>query len=107
MIEEKLKEAGIKAEVDGRIKHIYSIYRKMFTQNKEFNEIYDLYAFRIIVERVSECYNALGLIHDIFHAIPGRLKDYIATPKPNMYQSLHTTVSYDGYFFEVQIRRCV
>ncbi|MBS5736886.1 MAG: bifunctional (p)ppGpp synthetase/guanosine-3',5'-bis(diphosphate) 3'-pyrophosphohydrolase [Clostridiales bacterium] len=104
MIEEKLKEAGIKAEVEGRIKHIYSIYRKMFTQNKEFNEIYDLYAFRIIVDRVSECYNALGLIHDIFHAIPGRLKDYIATPKPNMYQSLHTTVSYDGYFFEVQIR---
>ena len=104
MIEEKLKEAGIKAEVEGRIKHIYSIYRKMFTQNKEFNDIYDLYAFRIIVDRVSECYNALGLIHDIFHAIPGRLKDYIATPKPNMYQSLHTTVSYDGYFFEVQIR---
>lgn len=104
MIVDKLGEAGIKAEVDGRIKHIYSIYRKMFTQNKEFNEIYDLYAFRIIVDRVSECYNALGLIHDMFHAIPGRLKDYIATPKPNMYQSLHTTVSYEGYFFEVQIR---
>lgn len=104
MIIDKLKEAGIEAEVDGRIKHIYSIYRKMFTQNKEFNEIYDLYAFRIIVDKVTECYNALGLIHDIFHAIPGRLKDYIATPKPNMYQSLHTTVSYDGYFFEVQIR---
>lgn len=104
MISDKLKEVGIEARVDGRIKHIYSIYRKMYTQNKEFNEIYDLYAFRIIVNKVSECYNALGLIHDMFHAIPGRLKDYIATPKPNMYQSLHTTVSYDGYFFEVQIR---
>lgn len=104
MITDKLNEEGITARVDGRIKHIYSIYRKMFTQNKEFNEIYDLYAFRIIVDKVSECYNALGIIHDMFHAVPGRLKDYIATPKPNMYQSLHTTVSYEGYFFEVQIR---
>ncbi len=104
LITQKLSEAGIKATVYGRIKHIYSIYRKMFTQNKEFNEIYDLYAFRIIVDKVSDCYNALGYMHDTFRAIPGRLKDYIATPKPNMYQSLHTTVTYKGYFFEIQIR---
>lgn len=104
LINKKLQEEQIDAKVDGRIKHIYSIYRKMFNQNKAFNEIYDLYAFRIIVGKVSECYNVLGYIHDIFHAIPGRLKDYIATPKPNMYQSLHTTVSHKGYLFEVQIR---
>ncbi len=104
MIEKKLKEENIKATVDGRVKHIYSIYRKMFTQNKDFHEIYDLYAFRVIVEKVSDCYNVLGYIHDLFQAIPGRLKDYIAVPKPNMYQSLHTTVSYNGHFFEVQIR---
>ena len=104
MIENKLKNENIKATVDGRVKHIYSIYRKMFTQNKDFHEIYDLYAFRVIVEKVSDCYNVLGHIHDMFQAIPGRLKDYIAVPKPNMYQSLHTTVSYNGHFFEVQIR---
>ncbi len=100
----KMKEEGLECTVDGRVKHIYSIYRKMFTQNKQFNEIYDLYAFRIIVDKVAECYNVLGYIHDMFRAIPGRLKDYIATPKPNRYQSLHTTVSYKGYLFEVQIR---
>lgn len=104
MIEDKLYLEQIPAIVDGRVKHIYSIYRKMFTQNKSFNEIYDLYAFRIIVDKVSDCYNILGYIHDIFQAIPGRLKDYIAVPKPNMYQSLHTTVSHHGHFFEVQIR---
>ena len=104
IITDKLAEVGIKARVTGRIKHIYSIYRKMFNQNKQFNEIYDLYAFRIIVEKVNDCYNALGYMHDIFRAIPGRLKDYIATPKPNMYQSLHTTVSYKGHIFEIQIR---
>ncbi len=104
MIEDKLYLEQIPATVDGRVKHIYSIYRKMFTQNKSFNEIYDLYAFRIIVDKVSDCYNILGYIHDIFQAIPGRLKDYIAVPKPNMYQSLHTTVSHHGHFFEVQIR---
>lgn len=103
-IEEKLKQAGIKARVSGRIKHAYSIYRKMFGQNKQFDEIYDLYAFRIIVDKVSDCYNALGYMHDTFRAMPGRLKDYIATPKPNMYQSLHTTVTYKGYWFEIQIR---
>lgn len=103
-IEEKLKQAGINARVSGRIKHAYSIYRKMFGQNKRFDEIYDLYAFRIIVDKVSDCYNALGYMHDTFRAMPGRLKDYIATPKPNMYQSLHTTVTYKGYWFEIQIR---
>ena len=104
MITDNLEKEGITATVESRIKHIYSIYRKMFNQNKEFDEIYDLYAFRIIVEKTSECYNILGLMHDLFTAIPGRLKDYIATPKPNMYQSLHTTVSFEGYLFEIQIR---
>ncbi len=103
-IEDKLASERIKARVTGRIKHKYSIYRKMFNQNKQFNEIYDLYAFRIIVQKVSDCYNVLGYMHDCFRAIPGRLKDYIATPKPNMYQSLHTTVTYKGYLFEIQIR---
>lgn len=101
---DKMDEVGIKATVSGRVKHLYSIYRKMFIQGKSFNEIYDLYAFRIIVTKVSECYNVLGYVHDLFRAIPGRLKDYIATPKPNMYQSLHTTVSYQGNIFEIQIR---
>lgn len=103
-IVQKLKEAGITAQVNGRIKHVYSIYRKMFGQNKQFDEIYDLYAFRIIVDKVNDCYNALGYMHDTFRAVPGRLKDYIAIPKPNMYQSLHTTVTYKGYWFEIQIR---
>ncbi|MBQ4323663.1 MAG: bifunctional (p)ppGpp synthetase/guanosine-3',5'-bis(diphosphate) 3'-pyrophosphohydrolase, partial [Clostridia bacterium] len=104
MITEGLEKEGIKATIESRIKHIYSIYRKMFKQNKEFDEIYDLYAFRIIVDKTTECYNVLGIMHDLFTAIPGRLKDYIATPKPNMYQSLHTTVSFEGYLFEIQIR---
>ncbi len=104
IITETLKKEGIEATIESRIKHIYSIYRKMFRQNKEFDEIYDLYAFRIIVDKTTECYNVLGLMHDQFSAIPGRLKDYIATPKPNMYQSLHTTVSFEGYLFEIQIR---
>ncbi len=104
IITETLKKEGIEATIESRIKHIYSIYRKMFRQNKEFDEIYDLYAFRIIVDKTNECYNVLGLMHDQFSAIPGRLKDYIATPKPNMYQSLHTTVSFEGYLFEIQIR---
>ncbi len=104
MITEALEKEGIHATIESRIKHIYSIYRKMFKQNKDFDEIYDLYAFRIIVDKTTECYNVLGLMHDLFSAIPGRLKDYIATPKPNMYQSLHTTVSFEGYLFEIQIR---
>ena len=104
IITDRLKKEGIEATIQSRVKHIYSIYRKMFNQNKDFDEIYDLYAFRIIVNKTTECYNVLGLMHDLFTAIPGRLKDYIATPKPNMYQSLHTTVSFEGYLFEIQIR---
>ncbi|MDR1217808.1 MAG: bifunctional (p)ppGpp synthetase/guanosine-3',5'-bis(diphosphate) 3'-pyrophosphohydrolase, partial [Oscillospiraceae bacterium] len=104
-ISERLDENGIDNTVYGRIKHIYSIYRKMFSQNKELSEVMDLYAFRVIVNDVADCYNVLGHIHEIFHPIPGRFKDYISTPKPNMYQSLHTTViGGDGVPFEVQIR---
>ena len=91
--------------VDGRIKRVHGIYRKMYMQNREFNEIYDIYAVRIIVETEMDCYNCLGFIHDMYHPIPGRFKDYISTPKPNLYQSLHTTViSNEGIPFEVQIR---
>jgi GTP pyrophosphokinase len=101
----RLSENGIESAVYGRIKHIYSIYRKMYSQNKELSEVMDLYAFRVIVDDVADCYNVLGHIHEIFHPIPGRFKDYISTPKPNMYRSLHTTViGGDGVPFEVQIR---
>ena len=93
------------AYVDGRVKSIYGIYRKMYLQNKSFEEIYDIYAVRIIVNSILECYNILGIIHDLFRPIPNRFKDYISTPKPNMYQSLHTTViDKEGIPFEVQIR---
>ena len=104
-IQSRLAEEGIQATVYGRVKHIYSIYRKMFAQNKTLDEIFDLYAFRVIVDDTTECYNVLGCIHDLFKPVLGRFKDYIGTPKPNGYQSLHTTViGREGIPFEVQIR---
>ncbi len=104
-IKQKMTEAGIKCQIKGRVKSVYSVYRKMYTQNKSFDEIYDFYAVRIIVDTELECYTALGIIHDIYHSVPGRFKDYISLPKPNMYRSLHTTViGRDGIPFEVQIR---
>ena len=104
-IDDRLNELGIQHIVYGRMKHPYSIYRKMFNQNKSLDEIFDLFAFRVVVDNVGDCYNVLGVIHDIYKPILGRFKDYIGTPKPNGYQSLHTTVmGTDGYPFEVQIR---
>ena len=104
-IDQRLNEMGIKHIVYGRMKHPYSIYRKMFSQNKSLDEIFDLFAFRVVVDTVSDCYNVLGVIHDLYKPILGRFKDYIGTPKPNGYQSLHTTVmGTDGIPFEVQIR---
>lgn len=105
MVDARLRENDIHFTLEGRIKTAYSIYRKMFRQNKSFDEIYDFYAMRIIVDTELECYTVLGIIHEMFNSIPGRFKDYISTPKPNMYQSLHTTViGRDGIPFEVQIR---
>ena len=104
-VDQRLNDLGIQHIVYGRMKHPYSIYRKMFNQNKSIDEIFDLFAFRVIVENVGDCYNVLGVIHDLYKPILGRFKDYIGTPKPNGYQSLHTTVmGNDGYPFEVQIR---
>ena len=104
-IGDRLNEQGIDHIVYGRIKHPYSIYRKMFNQNKSLDEIFDLYAFRVLVDSVGDCYNVLGVIHDLYKPILGRFKDYIGTPKPNGYQSLHTTVmGTEGVPFEVQIR---
>ena len=104
-IETRLKEEGLDCTVYGRLKHIYSIYRKMYSQSKAIKEIFDIYAFRVIVNDISNCYNVLGCIHDMYRPMLGRFKDYIGTPKPNGYQSLHTTViGREGVPFEVQIR---
>ena len=105
-IQDRLVDLGIdNATVYGRVKHPYSIYRKMYGQEKTIEEVYDLFAFRVLVDSVADCYNVLGVIHDLYRPILGRFKDYIATPKPNMYQSLHTTViGEEGILFEVQIR---
>ena len=104
-VSEHMKNANIKAEVNGRVKHFFSIYKKMVNQDKTVDQIYDLFAVRIIVESVKDCYAALGVIHEMYTPIPGRFKDYIAMPKPNMYQSLHTTLmSSVGQPFEIQIR---
>ena len=104
-VKQHMENAEIKAKVDGRAKHLFSTYRKMVIQNKTLDQIYDLFAVRIIVDSVKDCYGALGVIHEMYKPIPGRFKDYIAMPKPNMYQSLHTTlIGSNGQPFEIQIR---
>ena len=104
-VEIHMQEANIKAQVDGRVKHFFSIYKKMVNQNKTIDQIYDLFAVRIIVDSVKDCYGALGVIHEMYKPVPGRFKDYIAMPKANMYQSLHTTlIGPNGQPFEIQIR---
>ena len=104
-VRKHIKDAGIEAKIDGRVKHFYSIYKKMINQNKTIDQIYDLFAVRIIVASVKDCYAALGVIHEIYKPIPGRFKDYISVPKDNMYQSLHTTlIGQNGVPFEIQIR---
>lgn len=104
-VSEHIEHAGIKAQIDGRIKHFFSIYKKMKNQNKTIDQIYDLFAVRIIVDTVMDCYTVLGVIHEMYKPIPGRFKDYIAVPKANMYQSLHTTlIGSSGQPFEIQIR---
>ena len=104
-VKQHMEDAGIQAQVDGRIKHFFSIYKKMVNQGKTIDQIYDLFAVRILVDNVKDCYAALGVIHEMYKPIPGRFKDYIAMPKPNMYQSLHTTlIGPSGQPFEIQIR---
>ncbi len=104
-VAEHIENADIQAKVDGRVKHFFSIYKKMKNQNKTLDQVYDLFAVRIIVDSVKDCYAALGVIHEMYKPIPGRFKDYIAMPKPNMYQSLHTTlIGNSGQPFEIQIR---
>ncbi len=104
-VREHIENSGIKARVDGRVKHFFSIYKKMVNQDKTLDQIYDLFAVRILVDNVQDCYAALGSIHEMYKPIPGRFKDYIAMPKPNMYQSLHTTlIGPNGTPFEIQIR---
>lgn len=104
-VQEHMRSAGVTAEVNGRVKHFFSIYKKMVNQEKTLEQIYDLFAVRIIVDSVKDCYAALGVIHEMYTPIPGRFKDYIAMPKPNMYQSLHTTlIGPNGQPFEIQIR---
>lgn len=105
VLEKKLEEINVKGTVTGRIKHVYSIFKKTYMQGKSIDEIYDIFAVRVIVPTVPECYAVLGVIHDLYKPIPGRIKDYIAMPKPNLYQSLHTTVIGNGGIpFEIQIR---
>ena len=104
-VKKHMEDAGIKSQVDGRVKHFFSIYKKMVNQDKTIDQIYDLFAVRILVDTVKDCYAALGVIHEMYKPIPGRFKDYIAMPKPNMYQSLHTTlIGPNGQPFEIQIR---
>jgi GTP pyrophosphokinase len=104
-VKQHMVQANIKAQVDGRVKHFFSIYKKMVNQDKTLDQIYDLFAVRILVDSVKDCYGALGVIHEMYKPIPGRFKDYIAMPKPNMYQSLHTTlIGPNGQPFEIQIR---
>ncbi len=104
-VSKHMKNADIEAKVYGRVKHFFSIYKKMVNQNKTLDQVYDLFAVRIIVDSVKDCYAALGVIHEMYTPIPGRFKDYIAMPKANMYQSLHTTlIGPSGQPFEIQIR---